>query len=832
MERRRDADQDGFFAWVVRGARHPLRAFVMCAAVFAMVSDVALSAGIVAAVIGALIGVIAGEILGSTRIRLSWILAGFSSLVALALAFGAAMVRIESWVEAFGTGGALRLSGVLRFGALALFATGMMRATAKRRPGWLALELAFVVVGVATAFAAHRHGVIARPLWLSDFAWRRGLDPADLLIAIGVATALASISLLVFERKGRLSFAALPLLPLIAMLGISCLQVTREGAGRSDASPDELEANGDAPHDTEEEGERGGGQGNADGGARDGGPARQDGGSRSRDAGVRDGGGGSGRDGGARDGGRGAGGHDGGSSGGGGADGGVVDAGSGWSGWDAGLDDTELPPPQMNGEGEGGTGSPSSADDILDRPPPTGEASAAPAAIVLFESDYSPPSETYYFRQDAWSHFNGTRLVPTSMPEADRDIAHRFPAGRLEVRPPSEAGRAPVMATVAFLIEHSQPFALESPVYFEDTRNPNPSRFRRAYRFLSRAQSIPYRELFGRTAGDPAWSPTQRELYLQPPPDPRFTEFAVETVNTLPRSRRDDPFARALAIKLRLDELLTYSTRERHADAEDPTVDFFFGNRIGYCVHFAHAAVYLWRAVGIPARIGVGYASPEANRRGGSALLVRTGDAHAWPELYLDGVGWVVLDIAAARNLDPPHPGQDEDLQRLLGEMAREEPPEPADEVRRERRHTPSAAQVGRSIGVLFLIALSALLAALYLLKLWRRMAPRFAGAPSIARVSYRAALDRLAELGMTREHGETREQYAKRASALSPAFAQATALALLARLGAPERSAEARDAARWREVRRAIRRELGASTPWWRRLIGLLNPLSFLDAR
>src|SRR5690606_26724776 len=62
---------------------------------------------------------------------------------------------------------------------------------------------------------------------------------------------------------------------------------------------------------------------------------------------------------------------------------------------------------------------------------------------------------------------------------------------------------------------------------------------------------------------------------------------------------------------------------------------FLFGDLTGYCVHFAHAAVFLMRAVGVPARVGTGYALPEANRQGGSALLLRNSDQHAWPEVYL-----------------------------------------------------------------------------------------------------------------------------------------------------------------------------------------------------
>ncbi len=836
---------------MLRALRHPLRAFVMGTAALCFVIDMALTSGIVAAVVGAVVGVFVGEMLAGSKLRLSWILALLSSTAGIALAIAALLIRTESLVTMFSLAGALRIVGFLHYGGIAFFATAMMRATAKRHPAWLSLELCFVVLAVAAAFAAHRHGVIARPLWLSDFAWRRGLDPADALMAIGVAAALASVSLLVFERKGRLSLAALQLLPLIAMIAVSFLEVRGADADRGDASPDAMEAQGDPPQEDPEHDDHGQGGGGSDGGVPDAGSSsRQDGGTRGgsdggtrdgggssgSDGGARDGGGGSGSDGGARDGGGASGGGDGGSDGGGGASS-SSDGGSsgGFEGWDAGLDDSERPPPQINeGGGGGGQSVPRHAEDMLETPPPTGEAAAAPVAVVLFENDYSPPSESYYFREDAWSEFNGSRLVPSLMEGADRDIAPRFPAGRLNVEAPPEDGRTAVAATVALMIEHPRPFAVESPVYYADARNPNPARFRRAYRFMSRSQSAPYADLLGHRAGNPAWTPEVRAMYLEPHTDPRFSEYAMEIVNAMPPRRRNDPFARAVAIKLRLDQELTYSTRERHADAPDPTVDFFFGNRIGYCVHFAHAAVYLYRAAGVPARVGVGYASQEANRRGGSALLIKSGDAHAWPEIYLEGVGWIVLDIAAHENLDPPGLPQDEDLQRLLGEMAREQPPDPEDEVRPRATRMPSARTIGMTLFWLFLLVLGAILLALYATKLWRRLAPGFAGKVQLPRVAFRAALDRLAEVGASREFGETREQFAARVAALSPSFERATALAMAARLGAPAavEAREEHDPRRWKEISKAVRLELRRNTKWWRRIIGLLHPAAFFDAR
>jgi transglutaminase-like putative cysteine protease len=408
----------------------------------------------------------------------------------------------------------------------------------------------------------------------------------------------------------------------------------------------------------------------------------------------------------------------------------------------------------------------------------------------------------------------------------------RFPTGRTEVTPqPGSFGRTGVVTTVALTVAHPAPFGLESPAWFAEARNPNPSRFRRAYRVLSQAQSGDYSALLGRGAGATEWSPEVRATYLETHPDPRFQAFADETIATLREPQRADPFARAIALKLRLDSMLTYSTAERHADAEDPAVDFFFGNRIGYCVHFAHTAVYLFRAAGIPSRIGVGYMSAESNRRGGSALVLQAGDAHAWPEVYVEGAGWIVLDIAAARNLDPPRPPQDEDAQQMLGEMAREEPPDPEDEET-PPEDAPPRTPLARSLAVAFLLALLAALAGLYAIKAWRRLAPFVVGATARPRVSYRATLDRLAEVGMTRAFGETREQFAARAAALSPSFAVATERMLAVSLGPPGVRGDAHDAAAWAANTAAVRREVNAATPPLRRWLGRVHPLSFLDSR
>ena len=74
----------------------------------------------------------------------------------------------------------------------------------------------------------------------------------------------------------------------------------------------------------------------------------------------------------------------------------------------------------------------------------------------------------------------------------------------------------------------------------------------------------------------------------------------------------------------------------------------------GICQHFAAAATILFRALEIPARYTVGYLSyAYANE----PTEITSLDAHAWVEIYIDGMGWVTVDPTIyAENADPVDP--------------------------------------------------------------------------------------------------------------------------------------------------------------------------------
>lgn len=498
-----------------------------------------------------------------------------------------------------------------------------------------------------------------------------------------------------------------------------------------------------------------------------------------------------------------------------------------------GLGLTGKPEDGQQGKGQGGGRSRSDNDSLEFRDQERNKDQQTPVAVVLLHDDYSPPNGVYYFRQGAFSQFNGRRLVSTTRDGLDRDVANGFPVDEFDVTGAPEAGseRATLESTVALLADHTRPFGLESPTSFQAAQNPNPERFRRVYKVVSSALTGDFMTMVGREAGSAKWSAEDRAEYLKLPSDPRYHELAREITDKLPPELASDPMLKAWAVSDWLSKEGTYSLKSKHASAEDPTAHFLFGDKIGYCVHFAHAATYLMRALGVPARVATGYAIEESARQGGSAILVSSGAAHAWPEIYLQDVGWVIVDVQPQRTLDPAPQPPDADLQRLLGQLARGIRPLPPDGGPPSTYWKDWLRDFARWGATAFGQVALALLLALYLAKLWRRFAPAFARrGPSLARLAYRAELDRLAEVGITRRRGESREAFAERVRAELPSFAALTAVHVGSRFGSLR--AEQSAPGELKTLATHVRTERARAYGWLRRALGVLVPWSFLKAR
>lgn len=81
-------------------------------------------------------------------------------------------------------------------------------------------------------------------------------------------------------------------------------------------------------------------------------------------------------------------------------------------------------------------------------------------------------------------------------------------------------------------------------------------------------------------------------------------------------------------------------------------VDWFISTGEGYCTYFASAMAQMARYAGIPSRYTEGYALVNAERGEGGEYLLTGEQAHAWAELYFDGVGFVPFDALSLERLN------------------------------------------------------------------------------------------------------------------------------------------------------------------------------------
>jgi len=149
--------------------------------------------------------------------------------------------------------------------------------------------------------------------------------------------------------------------------------------------------------------------------------------------------------------------------------------------------------------------------------------------------------------------------------------------------------------------------------------------------------------------------------YLDYRTDVELTDFAKEFYTRVPSE--SNPRTRELAARMRseagsevefIDNVMRrFNQQEYYYTLQPPalgsnSVDrFLFDTRQGFCEHYASAFAVMMRAAGVPARVVLGYQGGEVNPMGGH-MIVRQSDAHAWNEVWLEGVGWRRVDPTGA----------------------------------------------------------------------------------------------------------------------------------------------------------------------------------------
>jgi transglutaminase-like putative cysteine protease len=134
------------------------------------------------------------------------------------------------------------------------------------------------------------------------------------------------------------------------------------------------------------------------------------------------------------------------------------------------------------------------------------------------------------------------------------------------------------------------------------------------------------------------------DRYLQIPENiaPQLKELATEI--TAPY---DTAYDKVEAITDYLRKEIEYTTEITRTlpKNKDPLLWVLFDYKKGFCMYYASAETLMLRSIGIPARMAVGFAQGTVdNGYLGEKYTVTYKDAHAWPEVYFPGIGWVEFE--------------------------------------------------------------------------------------------------------------------------------------------------------------------------------------------
>lgn len=133
-------------------------------------------------------------------------------------------------------------------------------------------------------------------------------------------------------------------------------------------------------------------------------------------------------------------------------------------------------------------------------------------------------------------------------------------------------------------------------------------------------------------------SAQQRETAIPEGYNPRSIALAQEM-----RAKASSDIDFIQSLQRYITEQTFYYSLEPPKLGKHSVDEFLFETRKGYCEHYASAFTFMLRAVGIPARVVIGYQGGEFNPYN-NALSVRQLDAHAWMEYWQVGSGWQRLD--------------------------------------------------------------------------------------------------------------------------------------------------------------------------------------------
>ncbi len=158
--------------------------------------------------------------------------------------------------------------------------------------------------------------------------------------------------------------------------------------------------------------------------------------------------------------------------------------------------------------------------------------------------------------------------------------------------------------------------------------------------------------------------PTAEQLASAPNPPPALVREYTDLPKSLPAVVSEtarqvtadarNPYEQAVALQdyFAVTGGFQYDTQVQVGSGSQ-AIARFLKDKQGFCVHFSFAMAAMARSLDIPARVAVGFApgSPQAD----GTVSVGLKDAHAWPELYFEGVGWTRFEPTPNRGTVPSY---------------------------------------------------------------------------------------------------------------------------------------------------------------------------------
>ena len=192
-----------------------------------------------------------------------------------------------------------------------------------------------------------------------------------------------------------------------------------------------------------------------------------------------------------------------------------------------------------------------------------------------------------------------------------------------------------------------------------------------SYRFVSTlSSSDPTGALGPEELGDPAWSPEQKQTFVEVQPHQKLDLLVSEII-------KDEPLSGGKITKIKewLEESIAVSEKAGEKDSGKPLQDVIADKQPCGMEQLSRGLVDMLRRAGISAQLNEGFVytpGPEFKKE----ILLTSQHRQHWAEVFLAGVGWTPVSLHPNNVLDKADPSPQPDLEDLLARLNEQEDPD------------------------------------------------------------------------------------------------------------------------------------------------------------